>query len=491
MDFLNEPAATAKGIGRQQAAVVEGEGGAAAQQQLEATRREVAVAEGRARKAGAGRRELHGRVEQLQAQLDEARDRQAAAEEEATEAAGQREVLLADHASAAAVHERTIERLQGELAALRAAGQDGAGQLAAVRAQAQASADALERELGEARARAEEGERRQAAAEAARDELAAAAAGAQTDLSAMRAEYEDYKGRVAVVLETKERTIARMKGPVPEPDGADAGAEALHAAVAAAEAATEQLRRELAEQEQQHLDEAEQLEAQLRDLQAEVLEVRRGGTEAAREHAEAIERVRVENESQSRRLATALSELEAARGDAEGLRLQLTESRALAAASGDAGSRGKVRELTAQLLAKQSAVESLTRERSTLQAQLDAAARREQQQQQQQPPPPRSGATAVSIPDTFASVNTMIGPGAEGDAPFTARLRRAARGLDAASLEIGIFLKRNPSARLIALVYAIMLHAWVLLVLFAYSPEMHGADGDTIVHHPVHPDHME
>ncbi len=60
------------------------------------------------------------------------------------------------------------------------------------------------------------------------------------------------------------------------------------------------------------------------------------------------------------------------------------------------------------------------------------------------------------------------------DPDITKKVKRAANELDKLGMRLGIFLKRYPAVRLGVIFYAILLHLWTLIVLFTYTPEVHG-----------------
>ncbi|CAF1274132.1 unnamed protein product [Didymodactylos carnosus] len=59
------------------------------------------------------------------------------------------------------------------------------------------------------------------------------------------------------------------------------------------------------------------------------------------------------------------------------------------------------------------------------------------------------------------------------DVDLAKKVKRAVSELDKLGIRLGVFLRRYPIVRLGVLFYAILLHAWVLLVLFTYKPETH------------------
>ena len=60
------------------------------------------------------------------------------------------------------------------------------------------------------------------------------------------------------------------------------------------------------------------------------------------------------------------------------------------------------------------------------------------------------------------------------DPDIAKKVKRAANEIDKLGIRLGIFLKRYPAVRLGVIFYAILLHLWTLIVLFTYKPEIHG-----------------
>jgi chromosome segregation ATPase len=60
------------------------------------------------------------------------------------------------------------------------------------------------------------------------------------------------------------------------------------------------------------------------------------------------------------------------------------------------------------------------------------------------------------------------------DPDIAKKVKRAANELDKLGIRLGIFLKRYPAVRLGVIFYTILLHLWTLIVLFTYTPEVHG-----------------
>lgn len=70
-------------------------------------------------------------------------------------------------------------------------------------------------------------------------------------------------------------------------------------------------------------------------------------------------------------------------------------------------------------------------------------------------------------------------------------VKGAAVTLDSVSVQFMVFLRRYAAARLMTIVYLIMVHLWVMVVLLTYTPEIHDSHAAGVQDfHPVHPDHV-
>lgn len=67
------------------------------------------------------------------------------------------------------------------------------------------------------------------------------------------------------------------------------------------------------------------------------------------------------------------------------------------------------------------------------------------------------------------------GPAFLQESPFDGaaarRVKQAYTEIDKLSIRVGIALRRFPIARIFVLFYMVMLHFWVFLVLFSYTPD--------------------
>ena len=108
------------------------------------------------------------------------------------------------------------------------------------------------------------------------------------------------------------------------------------------------------------------------------------------------------------------------------------------------------------LLSKQSEVERLSSERSSLVLRLESLETVLQTVERK--------SKAVSLP-----VEGLV----QERGYKNKRLRDALNSIDKFSVRLGVFLRRYPQARLMVLGYMVLLHTWVMVVLLTYSPEIH------------------
>ncbi|CAG2172177.1 unnamed protein product, partial [Oppiella nova] len=138
----------------------------------------------------------------------------------------------------------------------------------------------------------------------------------------------------------------------------------------------------------------------------------------------------------------------------------------------------RFRNLTENLIQKQTIVESLTSEKHSLSLQLE---RSEQRLRDALANSQKSAEVSIGIHHSPSFTNLVnrssVRPLVEDypeDGNVTRRVKRAYGQIDAFSIRLGNFLRAYPSARAAALVYVFILHIWVAFVLIYYEPEQHG-----------------
>lgn len=197
------------------------------------------------------------------------------------------------------------------------------------------------------------------------------------------------------------------------------------------------------------------------------------------------------------------------------LQQELAQARAAAQpAKGDSDAEARLKATTDRLLKKQQLAEQLACERSMLQSKLKAAERRgfqlEAALQQNggvlsdtecgnsslRSPPPSSGGLRQLTGRKQGGSGTI-----SALAPGLAKHKRVAKAMDSMDrlcLTAGTFLRKTPSARLLFLLYLIVLHLWVCAIIGLHSQsieEMHPDTGtpdmvlptaDTVIKMPTH-----
>jgi len=181
--------------------------------------------------------------------------------------------------------------------------------------------------------------------------------------------------------------------------------------------------------------------------------------------------------------------------DLERLRLQLT-SKTINHVNDDELEK-RLQTLTESLIHKQTIIESLQTDKSSLTMQLERLEKRlddyekissattNNSLQQSSRRLQTTTTTSTSIPidmdnngiyDYDDNIRNRIPLLRETpyDPDIAKKVKRAANELDKLGIRLGIFLKRYPAVRLGVIFYAILLHLWTLIVLFTYTPEVHG-----------------
>jgi uncharacterized phage infection (PIP) family protein YhgE len=260
--------------------------------------------------------------------------------------------------------------------------------------------------------------------------------------------------------------------------------EAVQAELETARLQGEGLRTELQEAEEQHSHEMTQLSEQVQELEKGLESekaLQRSATEDLQRVVSELEVSREQWERERGSLAALVKEKEA---EVEQLK---TKELVAGRSSSQAELESRLHELTESLIQKQTTLEALGSERSSLRLQLErtqsqlAAARRAT---------PPSAHTAVRGLDSNATDNhirpmTSVLPAA-GPTHLESRLhnvRRAMNTMDSFSVRLAVFLRRYPYARLFLIFYMVLLHVWVLVVLLTYTPESH-SPSDLAPHEP-------
>ncbi|KAM8916074.1 golgin subfamily A member 5 isoform 2-T2 [Spinachia spinachia] len=314
-------------------------------------------------------------------------------------------------------------------------------------------------------------------------ELKSAKAAAET----AKQELQDYKHKASRILQSKEKLISSLK----EGSGLDtldgSGAFALE---------LEDLRHE----KELHREDVQKLQGQVHTLRIEIQDLENQAlTEAdtwreqqmqyeehyalqnrAKQEVEVeVERYKQElqylEEEHHRAKTTLQSRIKDREDEIQKLRNQLTNK--TLSSSSQTELENRLHLLTETLIQKQTMLEALGTEKSSLLFQLE---RLEQQLKNTQGGP--SGGPSINMSGLEGPVarqratpvlfSDQDSPGVYG------KVRKAASTIDRFSIRLGIFLRRYPAARVFVILYIALLHLWVMIVLLTYTPEMHHGHPD-------------
>ncbi|KAJ8985857.1 hypothetical protein NQ317_006229 [Molorchus minor] len=120
----------------------------------------------------------------------------------------------------------------------------------------------------------------------------------------------------------------------------------------------------------------------------------------------------------------------------------------------------RIKSLTQTLMLKQNNLETVTTERNALRLQLEKLETEYKKKV--------SSITEDSSKRLFTI--SSIHEGFPFDASVTRRVKRAYSTLDAISIRTGVFLRLYPGARVFIFCYMVLLHIWVLMILFWSAP---------------------
>ncbi|KAM3871439.1 golgin subfamily A member 5 [Diretmus argenteus] len=423
-----------------------------------------------------------GQLAVLKIRLDEADQLLKSRSTALEEAQNEKSRILQDHSTGNSMQSQALETLQerlreAELALRRE--QDNyrqmqseyAARLAKVEAERQTLAETV---TGTERRAAEEKHR----VEDLQQQMKSAKAAAET----AKQELQDYKHKASRILQSKEKLISSLK------EGS--GLEGLDGGTTAA-LELEDLRHE----KEMQRDEIQKLQGQIHTLRTEIQDFENQAlTEAetwreqqmeiqeqqalqnrAKQELEAeVERYKQElqylEEEQHRAKTTLQSRIKDREDEIQKLRNQLT-NKALSSSS-QMELESRLHQLTETLIQKQTMLEALGTEKSSLVFQLE---RLEQQLKSAQGG--QSGGPAINMGNLEAQGarqrNTPILFNDQDSPGMYGKVRKAASTIDRFSIRLGIFLRRYPAARVFVILYIALLHLWVMVVLLTYTPEMH------------------
>lgn len=254
------------------------------------------------------------------------------------------------------------------------------------------------------------------------------------------------------------------------------------------------LRSELQEAELlvQHAE--DQLHEQTSQLNEQLKDERARLTLVEQDYRKLKQELAYVHEEFHRQKQTHLAQLSERERDSERLRLQLT-AKTINHVNDDELEK-RLQTLTESLIHKQTIIETLQTDKSSLTMQLERLEKRLDDYDK---------ISSTTGPNSLASSSSSKRPQATTinmdldsnsiydndhdeslryrspmlretpyDPDIAKKVKRAANEIDKLGIRLGIFLKRYPAVRLGVIFYAILLHLWTLIVLFTYTPEVHG-----------------
>ncbi|XP_074547335.1 golgin subfamily A member 5 [Halichoeres trimaculatus] len=427
-----------------------------------------------------------GQLAVLKIRLDEAdqllKSRVAALDE----AQKEKSRIMQDHSEGSSMHTQALETIQerlreAELAlrreqdSFRQMQSEYAGRLSKVEAERQMLAEAVtaaERRVAEEKLRADDHQQQlkssKAAAESAKQEL------------------QDYKHKASRILQSKEKLISSLKegSGLDTLDGSGAMAmeledlrhdkELQREEIQKLQGQVHTLRIEIQDLENQALSEAETWREQQVQLEEQMAAHNRAKQEVEAEVERYKQELQYVEEDHHRSKTTLQSRIKDREDEIQKLRNQLTNK---TLSNSQAELENRLHQLTETLIQKQTMLEALGTEKSSLVFQLERLEQQLKNAQGGQSGGPAINMSGLEVPGARQRSTPVLF--SEQDAPGVyGKVRKAASTIDRFSIRLGIFLRRYPMARVFVILYMAVLHLWVMIVLLTYTPEMHHGHPD-------------
>ncbi|XP_036431078.1 golgin subfamily A member 5 [Colossoma macropomum] len=420
----------------------------------------------------------------LKVRLDEADQLLKARSCALEEAQNERSRILQDHSEGNSLHSQALQTLQDRLReadvalkreqdSYRQMQSEFAARLAKMEAERQTLAESLkstERRVTEEKQRMEELQQQAKSARAAADYA--------------KQELQDYKNKASRILQSKEKLISSLKessGLEVLDGGGAAGVELEELRhekelqkeeIQKLQAQIQTLRLEIQELESQAMVEAESWREQQQEVQEQLAQQSRAKQEVQAELERCKQELQYVEEEHHRTKSTLQSRIKDREDEIQKLRNQLT-NKALSNSS-QAELEGRLHQLTETLIQKQTMLEALGTEKSSLIFQLERLEQQLKSVQGGQNSGPHINMAAMEGPGARQRSTPVLFSDQDSSATGVyGKVRKAASTIDRFSIRLGIFLRRYPAARVFVIVYMALLHLWVMIVLLTYTPEMH------------------
>ncbi|CAG0915295.1 unnamed protein product [Notodromas monacha] len=305
-------------------------------------------------------------------------------------------------------------------------------------------------------------------------------------------ELADYKQKAQRILSSKDTLIATLKSNRQSSESVDTS-DSLE---------MEQLRQErdlLQEEVSKQRTALDQLKVQMNELETGHQNALAGAQDQLRYQNELLEEERLRTRELQNQCSNLNDELVFLREDLtqqkfnfaakiqdrdmeiEKMRKQLMAKKTSSASQVEMDNR--LQALTQNLIQKQTQIEQLTTDKSTLIHQVERLERRRQDTVYRgngghgQDTYLLMNSTDDGMEETIMNSAKAHIPSFMVESPFdgkmTRRVKRVYSTLDTFSVRLGVFLRRFPIARIMVLAYMGLLHLWVMIVLLTYQPEIH------------------
>uniref|UniRef100_A0A3Q2NXA9 Golgin subfamily A member 5 n=1 Tax=Fundulus heteroclitus TaxID=8078 RepID=A0A3Q2NXA9_FUNHE len=315
------------------------------------------------------------------------------------------------------------------------------------------------------------------------DDLHQQVKSAKAAAESAKQELQDYKHKASRILQSKEKLISSLK----EGSGLDIGDGSGTMALELEELRHEKelqreeiqkllaqvgtLRTEIQDLETQALTEAETWREQQVHLQEQQASQNRAKQELEAEVERYKQELQYLEDEHHRAKINMQSRIKDREDEIQKLRNQLTNK--TLSSSSQTELENRLHQLTETLIQKQTMLEALGTEKSSLVFQLERLEQQLKSAQGGQSGGPVINMSPAEGPGTRQR-NTPVLFSDQDSPGVYGKVRKAASSIDRFSIRLGIFLRRYPIARLFVILYMAVLHLWVMIVLLTYTPEMHG-----------------
>eukprot|EP00042_Codosiga_hollandica_P058886 m.894861 g.894861 ORF g.894861 m.894861 type:complete len:652 (-) comp59989_c0_seq9:52-2007(-) len=306
----------------------------------------------------------------------------------------------------------------------------------------------------------------------------------RTEIESLHMEFNEYKARAARVLQTKEKVIHDMRTQSTDGVASDTldmlqakrERDEFQEELLEAHETIDRLRAEVQDLERQQQIDAEMADSQFKELEDAVAAEKHARMAMEADLTSQLRECMSVRDEAVRAKQVVVSALHERENEASQLRAQASSAAAVSLTQLELENR--LRLLTESLMQKQSQIEALSSDRSSLSLQLETERRRRDELLAE-------GQTRieVSAPSGAPFEGARMRPIASLTQDLTSnprisrRVTQLANALDSVSVRFGVFLRRYPVARVMVLVYMGLLHLWVMFVLLTYTPEIHESHG--------------